>query len=258
MAPAMMTLTSVEPLTVPVESVDAIAVEKETATNSSENYPKAMVVTTSQELDNHAIIIDSGAADHIKGVAVDGICQPCDPLTFETSNGYTKCSTCTEARIPVFNGMQCIFRILKGTPPILSMGKICTYNPWTFTWTAFAANPYFVHQDTGEIIQFQVRDYVPFVTSNAYMDHKSAYPILKTDLNEVQRLVNVLNQESTDGQMKSWVYPRKNAYYFEGNPESIGGPDLSRTRRRLTVNMDTLEIIGNMYSFIRKRKLNDV
>ena len=93
---------------------------------------------------------------------------------FQTAAGITQSHSETRIRIAGIDG-SIQASILKDSPNILSLGRMCGVLGCTFTWYPFEDEPTF-YSPTGEELGIRVKDWVPYLVE----DIKRCGPKLRT------------------------------------------------------------------------------
>jgi hypothetical protein len=100
------------------------------------------------------------------------------PICFDTAGGQTTCKYELELHVPSLSQFQITAHILDDTPSVLSIGRFCIDNGFSFHWPANSETPYF-ETPWGSIIELAVEDYIPYLgtrSSAAGDDAKTAAP----------------------------------------------------------------------------------
>lgn len=83
-----------------------------------------------------------------------------DQITFHTANGPTVSDRSVSIDIGALD-RPAIAHVLEDTPPVLSVGKRCMDERYSFIWNA-GKNPYLINKD-GMRIDLTVKDYIPYI-----------------------------------------------------------------------------------------------
>ena len=94
-----------------------------------------------------------------------------DVVNFHTANGVTSTSKMTSIQFGVFNDpVQA--HVLDDTPSVLSMGKRCLDQGYTFIWPA-ARDPFMVDQDG------MVKDHISYISIDQQKEHGNSSKIVR-------------------------------------------------------------------------------
>ena len=123
-----------------------------------------MCITMPIELKDRRFIMDSGSGhDLISSTRVDRMdidTYQSDRANFHTANGITSTSTMVDLDFDTFNE-PARAHVLEDTPSVLSLGKRCMEQGYTFVWPN-GREPYMINSE-GDKIRMEVHDLIPYV-----------------------------------------------------------------------------------------------
>ena len=123
-----------------------------------------MCITMPIELKDRRFIMDSGSGhDLISSTRVDRMdidTYQSDRVNFHTANGITSTTTMVELDFDTFND-PARAHVLEDTPSVLSLGKRCMEQGYTFVWPS-GREPYMINSE-GDKIKMEVHDLIPYV-----------------------------------------------------------------------------------------------
>ena len=123
-----------------------------------------MCITMPIELKDRRFIMDSGSGhDLISSTRVDRMdidTYQSDRVNFHTANGITSTSTMVDLDFDTFNE-PAKAHVLEDTPSVLSLGKRCMEQGYTFIWPS-GRDPYMINSE-GDKIKMEVHDHIPYV-----------------------------------------------------------------------------------------------
>ena len=123
-----------------------------------------MCITMPIELKDRRFIMDSGSGhDLISSTRVDRMdidTYQSDRVNFHTANGITSTSTMVDLDFDTFNE-PARAHVLEDTPSVLSLGKRCMEQGYTFVWPN-GREPYMINSK-GDKIKMEVHDLIPYV-----------------------------------------------------------------------------------------------
>ena len=124
-----------------------------------------MCITVPVEERDKKFIMDSGSGhDLIAMKKVDRMDMETyedETVNFHTANGVTSTSKMTDIQFDVFEE-PVKAHVLDDTPSVLSMGKRCLEQGYTFIWPS-GKDPFMIDSD-GLIINMKVKDHIPYVS----------------------------------------------------------------------------------------------
>ena len=95
-------------------------------------------------------------------------------INFETANGVTSTSKITDIKFEVFEEpVQA--HVLDDTPSVLSMGKRCLVQGFTFVWPS-GKDPFMLDKN-GMMIKMKVKDHIPYVGLDQNKEHRNVRKI---------------------------------------------------------------------------------
>ncbi|CAL1137578.1 unnamed protein product [Cladocopium goreaui] len=119
-----------------------------------------MCITMPIELKDRRFIMDSGSGhDLISSTRVDRMdidTYQSDRVNFHTANGITSTTTMVDLDFDTFND-PARAHVLEDTPSVLSLGKRCMEQGYTFVWPS-GREPYMINSEGGKI---KMEDYRP-------------------------------------------------------------------------------------------------
>ena len=151
-------------------------------------------------------LVDSGSAlDLVKEKDV----SPChkhiakgDKIRLETVNGETSTDRVLPLTIKsIDEDIQP--HVLKSTPNLLSMGRRCILGGYAFHWPPHSHTPYFEHPETGQKVELQVWDFVPYLS----VPDGDAVPRCSHARSAAGVLTAALNPSSEDDPRRSSTSP---------------------------------------------------
>ena len=123
-----------------------------------------MCITMPIEPKDRRFIMDSGSGhDLISSTRVDRMdidTYQSDRVNFHTANGITSTSTMVDLDFDTFNE-PARAHVLEDTPSVLSLGKRCMEQCYTFVWPN-GREPYMINSE-GDKIRMEVHDLIPYV-----------------------------------------------------------------------------------------------
>ena len=124
-----------------------------------------MCITMPIELKDRRFIMDSGSGhDLISSTRVDRMdidTYQSDRVNFHTANGITSTTTMVELDFDTFND-PARAHVLEDTPSVLSLGKRCMEQGYTFVWPS-GREPYMINSE-GDKIKMEVHDLIHMST----------------------------------------------------------------------------------------------
>ncbi|CAL1127009.1 unnamed protein product [Cladocopium goreaui] len=123
-----------------------------------------MCITMPIELKDRRFIMDSGSGhDLISSTRVDRMdidTYQSDRVNFHTANGITSTTTMVDLDFDTSND-PARAHVLEDTPSVLSLGKRCMEQGYTFVWPS-GREPYMINSEGGKI-KMEVHDLIPYV-----------------------------------------------------------------------------------------------
>ena len=124
-----------------------------------------MCITVPIELKDRRFIMDSGSGhDLISATRVDRMdlnTYESSRVNFHTANGITSTTTMVELDFDTFNE-PAKAHVLDDTPSVLSLGKRCMEQGYTFVWPS-GREPYMINSE-GDKIKMEVHDLSPYTS----------------------------------------------------------------------------------------------
>ena len=161
-----------------------------------------MCITMPIELKDRRFIMDTGSGhDLISSTRVDRMdidTYQSDKVNFNTANGITSTSTMVDLEFDTFNE-PARAHVLEDTPSVLSLGKRCMEQGYTFVWPN-GREPYMINSE-GDKIRMDVHDLIPYV----YLGAKDYRP---TPDHEAELVMKVLGLMGND--------PASRTIYLDG------------------------------------------
>ena len=152
------------------------------------------------ELKDRRFIMDSGSGhDLISSTRVDRMdidTYQSDKVNFHTANGITSTSTMVDLDFDTFNE-PAKAHVLEDTPSVLSLGKRCMEQGYTFVWPT-GREPYMINSE-GDKIKMEVHDLIPYV----YLGAKDYRP---TSDHEAELVMKVLGLMGNNNNASRTIY----------------------------------------------------
>ena len=159
-----------------------------------------MCITMPIELKDRRFIMDSGSGhDLISSTRVDRMdidTYQSDKVNFHTANGITSTSTMVDLDFDTFNE-PAKAHVLEDTPSVLSLGKRCMEQGYTFVWPT-GREPYMINSE-GDKIKMEVHDLIPYV----YLGAKDYRP---TSDHEAELVMKVLGLMGNNNNASRTIY----------------------------------------------------
>ena len=114
-------------------------------------------------------LVDASHVKHLKGLIRTP--QYCPRLW--TANGITSVDREVPLYLPELNE-ECVPFVMKDTPDVLTMGRRCMNEGYSFVWKANSDKPYFRKPD-GTRVVMKVENYVPYLVTN--LEESAAAPV---------------------------------------------------------------------------------
>ena len=152
-----------------------------------------MCITMPIELKDRRFIMDSGSGhDLISSTRVDRMdidTYQSDKVNFHTANGVTSTSTMVDLDFDTFNE-PAKAHVLEDTPSVLSLGKRCMEQGYTFVWPT-GREPYMINSE-GDKIKMEVHDLIPYV----YLGAKDYRPTSDHEAELVMKVLGLMGNNS--------------------------------------------------------------
>ena len=152
-----------------------------------------MCITMPIELKDRRFIMDSGSGhDLISSTRVDRMdidTYQSDKVNFHTANGITSTSTMVDLDFDTFNE-PAKAHVLEDTPSVLSLGKRCMEQGYTFVWPT-GREPYMINSE-GDKIKMEVHDLIPYV----YLGAKDYRPTSDHEAELVMKVLGLMGNNN--------------------------------------------------------------
>ena len=154
-----------------------------------------MCITVPVEERDKKFIMDSGSGhDLIAQKKVDRMdieMYEDETVNFHTANGVTSTSKMTDLQFNVFEE-SVKAHVLEDTPSVLSMGKRCLDQGYTFIWPS-GKDPFMI-DNNGMMISMNVKDHIPYVNLDQAKEHGN--------VEKIKSLLEILNDDcsTSDGE----------------------------------------------------------
>ena len=154
-----------------------------------------MCITVHVEERDKKFIMDSGSGhDLIAQKKVDRMDMEMyedEMINFHTANGVTSTSKMTDIQFNVFEE-PVKAHVLEDTPSVLSMGKRCLEQGYTFIWPS-GKDPFMI-DNSGLMINMRVKDHIPYVNLDQVKEHGN--------VKKIRSLLDILNDDcsTSDGE----------------------------------------------------------
>ena len=154
-----------------------------------------MCITVPVEERDKKFIMDSGSGHDLialkKVDRMDMETYEDEMANFDTANGLTSTSKMTDIQFDVFEE-PVRAHVLEDTPSVLSMGKRCLEQGYTFVWPS-GKDPFMI-DNNGLMINMKVKDHIPYVNLDQVKEHGNA--------KKIKSLLDVLNDDysTSDGE----------------------------------------------------------
>ena len=154
-----------------------------------------MCVTMPIELKDRRFIMDSGSGhDLISSTRVDWMdidTYQSDRVNFHTANGITSTSTMVDLDFDTFNE-PAKAHVLEDTPSVLSLGKRCMEQGYTFAWPT-GRELYMINSE-GDKIKMEVHDFIPYV----YLGAKDYRPTSDHEAELVMKVLGLMGNNNNN------------------------------------------------------------
>ena len=175
-----------------------------------------MSITMPIELKDRRFIMDSGSGhDLISSTRVDRMdidTYQSDKVNFHTANGITSTSTMVDLDFDTFNE-PAKAHVLEDTPSVLSLGKRCMEQGYTFVWPT-GREPYMINSE-GDKIKMEVHDLIPYV----YLGAKDYRP---TSDHEAELVMKVLGLMGNNNNASRTIYLDGESGDEMSEPDGVG------------------------------------
>ena len=152
-----------------------------------------MCITMPIKLKDRRFIMDSGSGhDLVSSPRVDQMdidTYQCDRVNFHTANGVTSTSTMVDLDFDTFNE-PAKAHVLEDTPSVLSLGKRCMEQGYTFVWPN-GREPYMINSE-GDEIRMEVHDLIPY----AYLGAKDYRPVPDHEAELVMKVLGLMGNST--------------------------------------------------------------
>eukprot|EP00435_Cladocopium_sp_Y103_P024953 s934_g6.t1 len=185
-----------------------------------------MCITVPVEERDKKFIMDSGSGHDLiarrKVDRLDNETYEGEMVNFHTANGVTSTSQMTDLNFEVFDE-PVKAHVLDDTPSVLSMGKRCMEQGFSFVWPS-GKDPFMIDND-GYVVKMKVKDHIPYINIDQCKEigNKS----------KIQKLMNVLDDDcSTSDGENILVIDGESGDEMIERPTSQGPKKVNKTKKR--------------------------
>eukprot|EP00435_Cladocopium_sp_Y103_P026723 s1517_g6.t1 len=185
-----------------------------------------MCITVPVEERDKKFIMDSGSGHDLiarrKVDRLDNEMYEGEMVNFHTANGVTSTSQMTDLNFEVFDE-PVKAHVLDDTPSVLSMGKRCMEQGFSFVWPS-GKDPFMIDNE-GYIVKMKVKDHIPYINIDQCKEIGNKP--------KIQRLMNVLDDDcsTSDGESILVIDGESGDEMIE-RPTPQGLKKVNKTKRR--------------------------
>ena len=103
-----------------------------------------------------------------------------EAFLIETANGVTSCDTKLKVKFPDLDEKALVCHVLDQTPPVVSVGWLCSERMYAFYWLSGSRIPYFL-TPKGKLLPLDVEDYIPYLVFGNTGQQNTSFPGIKGD-----------------------------------------------------------------------------
>ena len=182
------------------------------------------------------------------------------PFKLDTAGGETQCGNTLAIKFSALGDNELVAHVLDDTPPVISIGRICMTRGYSFHWPSSSQRPYFESPD-GKCIYLEVDDFIPYIVNRESSCAARLYPGDGSTVAGTQaapafdvpapppphwNFADIHKAPNLPDGLRRWAHVGMEQTTFLGDFEAFGIPAFESLERRVTMDLHTREVIGDL------------